>query len=115
MNIKSILLTIFWFTLAHIAVWFQLNGQFLWPWFRKNEWVIASSGVIISFFYIWGTKYGVHGFGGLFWPTRFLGFSIGILIYGILVGIFFNEGINAKTLISLVLCVLLIGIQVLWK
>lgn len=115
MNFRDILLAVFWFVIAHIAVWFQLNGQFLWPWFKKNEWVVALSGAIISFFYIWGTKYGVNGFGGLFWPTRFVGFSIGILIYGIFVSIFFNEGINLKTLVSLILCVALISIQVLWK
>lgn len=115
MQLKHIFLACFWFILGHTAVWFQLNGQFLWPWFRKNEWVVALSGVIISFFYIWGTKHGIAGFGGLFWPNRFLGFSIGIFIYGILIGVFFNEGVNLKTFVSLLLCLGLIAIQVLWK
>lgn len=112
---KEVALGLFWFTVAHIVVWFQLNGQFLWPWFKKNEWIVAASGAIISFFYIWGTKHAVTGFGGLLWPNRFLGFSIGILVYGIFVGIFFNEGITMKTFVSLLLCVLLICIQVFWK
>ena len=115
MNTKQILLAIFWFTIAHITVWFQLNGQFLWPWFKKYEWVVASTGVIISFFYIWGTKNGVEGFGGLLWPNRFIGFSVGIFIYGLLVYIFFDEAINMKTTVSLLLCAILIAIQVLWK
>ena len=115
MQIKQILIACFWFILGHTAVWFQLNGQFIWPWFRKNEWVLACTGVIISFFYIWGTKAGIEGFGGLFWPNRFLGFSIGIFIYGVLISIFFNEGINMKTAVSLLLCLGLIAIQVLWK
>ena len=115
MSTKHILLAIFWFTVAHVTVWFQLNGQFLWPWFRKNEWLVASTGAIISFFYIWGTKNGVEGFGGLLWPNRFIGFSVGIFIYGLLVHFFFDEGINMKTAVSLLLCALLIGIQVLWK
>ena len=115
MDFKQIGLAIFWFTIAHIAVWFQLNGQFIWPWFKKNEILVASTGAIISFFYIWGTQYGVNGFGGLFWPNRFLGFAIGIFIYGVFVSYYFNEGINSKTLISLVLCSILIAIQVLWK
>ena len=115
MNFKELLLALFWFTIAHITVWFQLNGQFLWPWFKKNEWLVASTGAIISFFYIWGTKHGVSAFGGLLWPNRFVGFSIGILVYGIFVSIFFNEGLTMKTLVSLILCSILIGIQVLWK
>jgi len=115
MNYRDILIAVFWFTLAHITVWFQLNGQFLWPWFRKNEWIIALSGGLTSFLYIWGTKHGVAGFGGLFWPNRFLGFSIGIFIYGVLINIFFREGVDMKTFVSLLLCLALIGIQVLWK
>lgn len=115
MDFKQIGLAVFWFTIAHAVVWFQLNGQFLWPWFKKNEWIVAASGMIISYFYIWGTKYGVDGFDGLLWPNRFLGFSIGIFIYGIFVSHFFNEGINTKTLVSLILCVVLISIQMLWK
>ena len=115
MNFKELGLAIMWFIIAHIVVWFQLNGQFLWPWFRKNEWIVAGSGAIISFFYIWGTKHGVNAFDGLLWPNRFLGFSIGILVYGMFVSIFMNEGINMKTAVSLVLCCILIAIQVLWK
>lgn len=115
MQIKELGLAIMWFTIAHITVWFQLNGQFLWPWFKKNEWIVALSGAVISFFYIWGTRNGVTAFGGLLWPNRFLGFSIGILIYGFLVYYFFGEGINMKTAVSLLLCCALIAIQVLWK
>ena len=115
MSTKHILLAIFWFTVAHVTVWFQLNGQFLWPWFRKNEWVVASSGAIISFFYIWGTKHTVNGFEGLLWPARFIGFGIGMVIYAFMVSYFFKEGITAKTFISLFLSLILICIQVLWK
>jgi hypothetical protein len=115
MNYKELAIGIFWFVLAHTAVWFQLNGQFIWKSFRKYEILVAGAGAIISFFYIWGTKHGVEGFNGQFWPIRFMGFSIGILIYGILVSYFFNQGINLKTFVSLLLCVTLILIQILWK
>lgn len=112
---KNLLLAIFWFTMAQTAVWFQINGQFLWPWFRRNEVLVACLGAAISYFYIWGTRYGVEAFDGLLWPNRFIGFSIGIFIYAFLLNIFFNEGINTKTAISLVLCTIIILIQVLWK
>jgi len=112
---EKLLIGIFWFTLGHVAVFFQLNGQFKWEWFAKNEWALASLGLIISFFYIWGTKYTVQGFDGLLWPARFVGFSIGMVIYAFGVSYFFKEGITNKTFISLVLCVVLVAIQVLWK
>ena len=116
MQMKQLLLGMMWFTIGHLFVFFQLNGQFFkMDWFRKHEWIVASAGVIISFFYIWGTKYTVQGFNGLLWPTLFIGFSIGMIIYSILVSYFFKEGINNKTLVSLVLCAVLIAIQALWK
>ena len=104
------------FVIAHILTFFQLNGQFLKiDWFRKNEIWVAAAGVILSFFYMWGTKYTVNGMDGLLWPARFIGFSIGMIIYAIGTSYFFSEGINLKTTVSLALCLMLLIIQVLWK
>lgn len=114
-KLSELALGILFFSIGHILVWFQLNGQFKWDWFRKNEFLLASAGLIISYFYIWGTKHTVQSFDGLLWPARFVGFSIGIFVYAILVEVFFSEGINLKTLVSLALCLVLISIQVLWK
>jgi hypothetical protein len=115
MKYNELLIGIGMFVIAHILAFFQLNGQFIWKWFGKNEVLVAAFGFIISFFYIWGTKYTVNGFEGLLWPARFIGFGIGMVIYAIAVSYYFNEGITAKTFISLFLSVILICIQVLWK
>ena len=103
------------FLVAHVLTFFQLNGQFLYKSFQKHEWAVAASGVILSFFYIWGTKYTVEAFGGLLWPGRFIGFGVGMVIYAIMVSYFFNEGINLKTLTSLILATGLVCVQVFWK
>jgi hypothetical protein len=115
MNLSPLISGIGFFLLAHIIVFFQLNGQFKWDWFKEHEWVMAIIGIPISFLYLWGTKYTVQGLDGLLWPTRFIGFGIGMIIYALGVSYFFNEGMNAKTFISLGLAVLLVCIQVLWK
>lgn len=115
MNPRLILISLFWFFVAHIAVWFQLNGQFKWDWFKNNEWVLALCGVPISFLYLWGTKYAVNGFDGLLWPGRFVGFGVGMVVYAIFTGYFFNEGITPKTAISLGLALALISVQLFWK
>lgn len=115
MNIRLILISLFWFFVAHIAVWFQLNGQFKWDWFKNNEWVLALCGIPISFLYIWGTKYAVNGFDGLLWPGRFIGFGVGMVVYAIFTSYFFNEGITMKTAISLGLALMLISVQLFWK
>lgn len=38
-----------------------------------------------------------------------------MIIYALGLWFFFKEGISTKTFISLILCVILISIQVLWK
>ena len=116
MKYYDLLIGIGAFVVAHILTFFQLNGQFFkMDWFRKNEIIVAAFGFILSFFYIWGTKYAVSGFNGLLWPARFIGFGVGMIIYAIGVWYFFSEGINMKTTVSLGLAILLIIIQVLWK
>ena len=115
MDTSKLITGIFWFILGHIFVFFQLNGQFKWDWFKKNELIVAASGLIISFFFIWGTKYTVEAFNGLLWPARFVGFSIGMVIYALGVSYFFKEGITNKTFVSLTLCLILVIIQVFWK
>ena len=114
MNI-NLLYGVTFFLTAHFITWFQLNGQFKWEWFKEHEWVMALIGIPISFLYIWGTKYTVEGMGGLLWPTRFIGFGIGMLVYAILVNYFFNEGFSLKTNTSLILAISLIFVQVFWK
>jgi len=116
MDVKNLLLGISAFSVAHVLTFFQLNGQFLkTDWFRNNEFFVAAAGIVLSYFYIWGTKYTVAGFDNTLWPARFVGFGIGMIIYAIGVSYFFNEGITTKTALSLCLALALICIQVLWK
>ena len=112
----DILIGVLLFSVAHILTFFQLNGQFLkTDWFRKNEFLVAAAGIILSYFYMYGTKYTVAGTDGLLWPARFIGFGIGMIIYAGMVSYYFDEGITSKTLVSLILALALIAIQVLWK
>ena len=116
MDYKQLLLGVGAFTVAHILTFFQLNGQFLKiDWFRKNEWIVAVAGIVLSYFYIWGTKHTVAGFDGLLWPGRFIGFGVGMIIYAIGVSYFFNEGITNKTAVSLGIALVLICVQLFWK
>ena len=115
-KVNDLVIGVVLFFVAHLLTFFQLNGQFLKnDWFRKNEFLVALSGVILSYFYMYGTKYTVSGTDGLLWPARFIGFSIGMLIYAVLVNYHFAEGMNTKTVVSLILCLILLGVQFFWK
>ena len=112
---RELLIGIGIFILAHIIVWFQLNGQFFSEWFKSNNFILALFGVPISYLYIWGTKYCYEGFGGLIWPGRFIGFACGMVIFAAFTSFIMGEGITAKTGLSLILAVALVGIQIFWK
>tara|TARA_B100000614_G_scaffold11581_1_gene10013 strand:+ start:397 stop:744 length:348 start_codon:yes stop_codon:yes gene_type:complete len=115
MNSKYLLLGAFLFLLGHLGVFHQLNGQFKWEWFKNNPHILALAGIPISLLYIYGTKFAVQGFDGLLWPTRFLGFGIGMMVYAWGVSYYFSQGFTPKVVVSLILAFTLLSIQVLWK
>lgn len=111
----NIFLGILFFILGQVTVWFQINGQFLWKPFKEYPLLVSLLGIPISYFFILATQFSVKGSDGLLWPARFIGFGIGIVIYAILVNHYFNETLNLKTLISLILSIAIILIQIFWK
>ena len=82
--------------------------------FDSNN-VFIGMGSIISYILIRATQMVVEHFDGLLWPGRFIGFASGILIFTAMTYYFMNEGITAKTGVSLLLTLILISIQILWK
>ena len=113
---NKLVLGISLFFIGQILIWYQTNGQFKWEWCAKNPFAMALIfSIPISFAFIVATKYVVGHFDGSLWPGRFIGFATGMVSFGILTAIHMNEGINAKTAISLVLACSLVLIQILWK
>ena len=113
---NRLLLAILLFVFGHVLIWYQTNGQFVWPWFKKNPLSVAFIFAIpISYAFIIATKYVVGYFDGELWPGRFIGFATGMISFAILTNIYMGQGINAKTAISLVLATALVAIQILWK
>ena len=104
MQVYNLTIGLVLFFLTHIFIWFQINGQFVWPWFKDNPSLLALA-----------TKHLVAGFDGLLWPGRLVGFSLGMIVFAVLTSQFLGEGINSKTAISLVLALALVLIQILWK
>jgi len=101
--------------ITHIIIWFQVNGQFVWPWAKANPWLMSALGLPISYVLIVATKYIVAGFDGLLWPGRLVGFGSGMIVMAILTWCVLGEGISTKTLVSLALATTLVFIQVFWK
>ena len=116
MKIGELLIGILWFTGGHTLAFLQRNGQFFkTSWFRDNEFWVAAAGIIISYFYMYGTANLVEAFNGKLWPPRLLSFATGIFSFTFLTFILFKEGINMKTGVTLFLAFTIVLIQVFWK
>jgi hypothetical protein len=114
--LRHLIYGILLFTLGQSLVWFQTNGQFVWPWVKKNTFLVALfGGFIISYIFITATREVVVYYQGALWPGRFIGFATGMIAFSALTYIFMSEGINSKTLVSLGLAVALICVQLFWK
>jgi len=113
---NKLLLGILLFFFGQVLIWYQTNGQFVWKWADKHPFAMACIfAVPISYAFIIATKLVVGYFDGILWPGRLIGFATGITSFTVLTLIYLGEGINSKTLISLVLALALVLIQIFWK
>ena len=101
--------------IGQIGIWFQTNGQFVWPWFKNNVFLLCLFGIPISWLYIEATRLSFIAFDGLIWPGRLLGFAMGMLTFAVCANVFLGEGLTPKTIVSLILATALTCIQVFWK
>jgi hypothetical protein len=101
--------------IAQIGTFFQLQGQFLWPWMSKNPWAPALLGFPISYLFIQSVKHTVTWFDGQLWPSRLIGFATGVVVYAIMAYILFREPVTLKTMISILLGMVILAIQLFWK
>ena len=104
------------YVVGQSLIWLQTNGQFVWPWFKKNPFIVSLlGGTLISYMFIKATAFIAEYYDGALWPGRFIGFSMGIASFAILTWYFLGEGINTKTAISLMLAFALVSVQIFWK
>ena len=116
-NIKwmYVLLASLLFILAQGGAWLQHNLQFKYPKLGPEWWGWYVAALPITWLFLKSTQLGVEGFGNSLWANRFLGFSVGIIVYAILTQHFFNQPMTSKVWVQVGLCIMIMCIQVFWK
>jgi hypothetical protein len=71
--------------------------------------------VPLSWLYIKSVEHFVAAFNGQLWPSRLIGFGLGITIFSIMSHFLFKEPLTPKTLVCIGLGLIIIAIQVIWK
>ena len=109
---KDVLICVLLLFIAQIIIWFQLNGQLKWEWFKDNYLLMSLLGVPISYALLYTTKYGFQGFGTL-WPIRLMGFATGMISFPFITYFILGEGITLKTGISILLAIIIMLLQLI--
>jgi multidrug transporter EmrE-like cation transporter len=82
---------------------------------KNNPFIVSFLGIPIAYLFLLSVKHMVSYYDGQLWPSRLIGFGIGMVIFIIMSKIWFNEDLSAKTLVCLALSTLIILIQIFWK
>jgi len=106
---------ILWGITAQVLTFFQLQGQLKYQWMKDHTWAVILMGIPISFMFMQSVKHFVLAFGGEIWPSRLIGFGIGVIIFTIMSELLFKEPFTLKTGICLFLGTLIILVQLFWK
>jgi len=106
---------VLWGVVAQCFTFLQLQGQLKFEWMKQNVWLTVLMGIPISYMFMQSVKHFVLAFGGAIWPSRLIGFGIGVIVFTIMASLLFKEPITTKTFICLCLGVLIILTQLFWK
>jgi hypothetical protein len=101
--------------IAQVITFMQLQGQMKYSILKNNTWFVVLLGLPISYLFMISVKHFVTAYDGQIWPSRLIGFGIGVVVFGLMSHWLFKEPFTLKTLICLGLGSLIVLIQILWK
>jgi multidrug transporter EmrE-like cation transporter len=101
--------------LAQILTFLQLQGNIKYNWFQKAPILTLLVGIPMAYLYIKSVENFVLAYDGQVWPSRLLGFGIGMIVFGVMSYTMFDEPVTLKTTTCLALSVSIILVQILWK
>ena len=101
--------------IGQILSFIQLQGGIKWGWTEKYSWALMLLGLPISWAFMKSVHNFILAFHGETWPSRLLGFGIGVIVFIALTWFLFKEGVTLKTSICLFLALVIILIQMFWK
>ena len=115
MNYQKIILGIIFGLMGQVGTFMQLQGSFKYGWYEKYKWVVILASVPLGWLYIKSVNYFIEGFEGQIWPSRLLGFSVGIIVFTLMSHYLFKEPLNLKNGICLLLGFTILMIQLFYK
>lgn len=115
MDYHKILIGILFVFFGQIGTFIQLQVSYKYGWYEKYSWLVILASLPLGWLYIKSVHYFIEGFGGQIWPSRLVGFGIGVMVFTMMSIILFQEPLNLKNGICLGLGFTIILIQILIK
>jgi hypothetical protein len=104
-----------WGLAGQILSFLQLQGSVKYGWNKEYPWLIYISSMLGLWLFIQSVTNIVDYYGGELWPSRLIGFGIGIITFSTMSWVMFKEPFTLKTLICIGLAACIVGIQIVWK
>jgi hypothetical protein len=101
--------------MGQILSFLQLQGSVKYGWYKEYPIITLLASIPASWFYLKSVEALVILFNGQLWPSRLIGFGIGIVVFISLSIILFKEPVSLKTLVCLMLALSILSIQLFWK
>lgn len=113
--IKDIIIAIVYGTIAQIGTFIQLQGNARYNWYDKHPIIVLLFGIPLSWLYMKSVNHFIVAYNGQIWPSRLIGFGIGIIVFSLMSFYLYKEPITLKTAISILLGLCIILIQIFYK
>ena len=100
---------------AQIITFLQLQGNIKWGLLAKYPILTLLTSIPMAWLFMKSVEHFVTAYNGEIWPSRLIGFAIGIIVFALMSIIMFKEPINMKTFVCLILSCCILGVQIFWK
>ena len=100
---------------AQIITFLQLQGNIKWGWLHRFPILTLLASIPMGYLFIKSVEHFVAAYNGQIWPSRLIGFAIGIIVFATMSVWLFKEPVSMKTLVCLILSCCILGVQIFWK
>lgn len=111
----NLLLGILLGILGQAMIFFQIQGSVKYQFLQDHKFWVLLMGIPISWVFMTSAKYLIAWGDGMLWPSRIIGFGIGVLVFSLLSHFLFGEVISMKTAVCIFLSIVIIMVQIFWK
>ena len=101
----NLLLGILLGILGQTMIFFQIQGSVKYQLLQDHKFWVLLMGIPISWVFMTSTKYLIDWGDGMLWPSRIIGFGIGVFVFSLLSHFLFGEVISMKTAVCIFLSI----------